>query len=567
MAQGEEAITSVSISPDGRSGLVVATSVGCKAFSVKRPKQSLPAPPASTKKGIKIRKMEVPQSLSRCGARHLQFSPDGRWLLVVRPDSQLLLYRFVLAGNSEGQSEILDNPIELHRGEHPLPTPPSPFEGTMGEYWKSVCRVAWSSDSRVLACSDLSGHLDAWILQGKERCPEGQDVEAKPSMNGTINGTRKDVDDESQSSGEEDSFLDDSHEVLGQFWSLSKPGLPKLSTFPLVLSFCPGSTPHRLVAITSLHEVYEFEVLRGSLSDWSRRNPPSHFPTEFLKDRDRVMGCIWDANNSKKRMWIYSTTALWMFDLSRDFPNPDCAVKARSQAPVASQEHPEASIVSTRKRKHDDEMSCQGAEDQQTVDTWARSMLLRSAGGRLAAPLIRHGLGNDIKTTTTDKMQESSEMYKIDLDEDGSFEGFSDGEDEVASRSHDVSSALAEYRRVRGAKEVRGDGRPDTARKASDEEDMSGGQRRMEGIDEDIQDRERQLRFADGKPSRASEKHAHFWRTYKYRPILGIVPLDKTGDEAMAGIEDDEVLPDIEVALVERPLWETDLDLPWESHP
>lgn len=47
-----------------------------------------------------------------------------------------------------------------------------------------------------------------------------------------------------------------------------------------------------------------------------------------------------------------------------------------------------------------------------------------------------------------------------------------------------------------------------------------------------------------------------YWHTYKYRPILGIVPLQS---EEGVGEEDEDSLPPLEVALVERPVWDVDL--------
>lgn len=47
-----------------------------------------------------------------------------------------------------------------------------------------------------------------------------------------------------------------------------------------------------------------------------------------------------------------------------------------------------------------------------------------------------------------------------------------------------------------------------------------------------------------------------YWHTYKYRPILGIVPLQ---GEEVAGEQVDGSLPPLEVALVERPVWDVDL--------
>ncbi|KAJ9158494.1 WD40 repeat-like protein [Coniochaeta hoffmannii] len=47
-----------------------------------------------------------------------------------------------------------------------------------------------------------------------------------------------------------------------------------------------------------------------------------------------------------------------------------------------------------------------------------------------------------------------------------------------------------------------------------------------------------------------------YWHTYKYRPILGIVPL-----QSEDGLREDveSALPPLEVALVERPIWDVDL--------
>lgn len=47
-----------------------------------------------------------------------------------------------------------------------------------------------------------------------------------------------------------------------------------------------------------------------------------------------------------------------------------------------------------------------------------------------------------------------------------------------------------------------------------------------------------------------------YWHTYKYRPILGIVPL-QSEDNAKEDL--DGALPPLEVALVERPIWDVDL--------
>lgn len=72
------------------------------------------------------------------------------------------------------------------------------------------------------------------------------------------------------------------------------------------------------------------------------------------------------------------------------------------------------------------------------------------------------------------------------------------------------------------------------------------------------------LRGAQGKATSESQSDERlaFWHTYKYRPILGIVPLDDE-DISTNGVTDtvshDKPWGTLEVALVERPLWDVDM--------
>lgn len=58
-----------------------------------------------------------------------------------------------------------------------------------------------------------------------------------------------------------------------------------------------------------------------------------------------------------------------------------------------------------------------------------------------------------------------------------------------------------------------------------------------------------------GQQQQEEKSGLAFWHTYKYRPILGVVPLS---DSAGLSIDGDSPLP-LEVALIERPLWEVDM--------
>ncbi|KAI0839315.1 WD40 repeat-like protein [Hypoxylon sp. FL0890] len=73
------------------------------------------------------------------------------------------------------------------------------------------------------------------------------------------------------------------------------------------------------------------------------------------------------------------------------------------------------------------------------------------------------------------------------------------------------------------------------------------------------------LRGVQGKSTSESQSDERlaFWHTYKYRPILGIVPLDDEEDISTNGvagtISQKKSQETIEVALVERPLWDVDM--------
>ncbi|KAI1870960.1 hypothetical protein JX265_006000 [Neoarthrinium moseri] len=88
-----------------------------------------------------------------------------------------------------------------------------------------------------------------------------------------------------------------------------------------------------------------------------------------------------------------------------------------------------------------------------------------------------------------------------------------------------------------------------------------------EDSDEELQGELASRRRAEGKkgPDAQPNQGTGFWHTLKYRPILGIVSLEHLEESEIA--DDDVVTPlrngdgrkPLEVALVERPLWDTDM--------
>ena len=504
------------------------------------------------------------------------------------------------------QRQVLENPYELHRREHQLPAISQPLDGVMGEYQKSVCRVAWSSDSQLIACADLSGYVDIWMLQGDEQTLDDTTGSIELPLTNGMSGHSWKGSDTSSDSSDDESIPEKSHKILGQFWMSLQSDMPKLPAFPLVLSFRPRTRientqgtsdcqpesislqshgrhkPHnaieKLVVVTALHEIYEFEVLEGQFSDWSRRNPPSHFPIEFLKDKERAIGCIWDVHN-KERLWIYSSTALWMFDMSRDFPQHVSTIARGSPKPET--ENKVARRAGMKRKRVEDEM------------LWQHAGHASGAGDRILSPYVLHGLGSDVRTATTHDGGTIQEASRLDFVDQGRFIGFSDQEEKWETfgpnKKLNASSTLALYRRINDKQE-------DTGSRTNNDDALTNGHFSNNvstsdtGMQSGILHSKQYSTDGDGWPKECSDEKGHdrwgdtgvvpvsskttrkkrsihFWRTYQYRPILGVVPLEKDASESITGKEDDEPVPDLEVALIERPLWETDLDLPWDSHP
>ncbi|TVY39002.1 U3 small nucleolar RNA-associated protein [Lachnellula subtilissima] len=326
LIKGEANITSASMNVDG-SLLAVSTASDIKLFQLD-PKR------AEEGEGLRISKITVPSSFSS-GARLIQFSPDGKWLSIVRTDSNVTVAR-ITPGSSSTSSTIHPRLSKLSRIDRRIEK--FVLLGGLGSYERTITQIAFSSDSRIIAVSDLAGYIDTFVLAGDEDL--------------TLDETNSDSDAASSSdSSISDSDSDDEEEakpklIFGQHWTrnpspLPSPQLPSTPRQHTIL--CPQkniapprptrNNPHpiphelpagedRLLITTATSDIFEFEVLKGGLSAWSRRNPASVFPEEFRNTLDLARGCVWDISESKERVWIWGVSWLWMFDLSRDLPAP-----------------------------------------------------------------------------------------------------------------------------------------------------------------------------------------------------------------------------------------------------
>lgn len=475
----------------------------------------------------------------RTGARSVHLSPDNRWLAITRIDNSVELRRIIESDEYKQWFRILDKAVNLKRLKRDS-THTKLQHGALREYARSISRLAFSADSRIIAVGDISGFLDTWVLEGHEDLTQ----DSPPISASTKKTANSDDEDSDQDSDEEDH----ANVILGQHWirNPSASLLIKLPAAPLILSFRPASTqsspaltngnlgihptrrtphPHshdlpdgedRLFVLTAEHQMYEFNVLSGKISDWSRRNPTSGLPQEFRDLRDRAMGVVWELQDHNKRIWLYGVSWLWMFDLSRDL-RPVNSTDGRDLAYNGDDG------AKQLKRKRDYE----GQDDE----TSARSRHDTGAGSKILNSKLGVGVGPKIRKIEGDEGNENVKFITFSQKQ-GQASGSDDENDYVLANETDL--LLSTFRRN------------DQAEKSDAEDDMV--------IDDEAQgEDEKQLTRA------AKQERPSHWHTFKYRPILGIVPLrGEPDDEAADDAEDSP--PGLEVALVERPLW--DLDLP-----
>ena len=489
-----------------------------------------------------MRRVEVPLGLANRGARLVQFSPDRRWLLIIRPDSSIEIHR--ITGDKETKSILLpEKSVRLKR----LPRPAAKsdiWHGSLGNYERTICRVAFSSDSRILAVADLSGFIDSWVLEGQEDLAQ----EAEAAVNGA---------DKSESSDSEDWDADEEQHptvIYGQHWIRNPAAalIPNLRSAILVLTFRPSyptpavtnrnvaihptrHNPHphshdlpngedRLLAITSKQQLYELEILAGRLSDWSRRNPTASFPRKFRENRDRAMGAVWDTDKARQRIWVYGNTWLWMFDLSRDL-SPSTAQVQDAQDPV----HNGGSPVKKRKRSTGADVANDTSQGARSRDT--------GAGSRIQDAESEPGIGRKLPEV---EGAEAKRTELVDLVPERQSASEDDDDDDDAADY----GALVDLRR-------------------SNKEELQGNE-----LDAISKGGEQTNGTFDLIPAEDQESPP-YWNTYMYRPILGIVPLSdrQSGVEVGKEINSDDADEGgdrLEVALVERPF--EDLDLPPRYH-
>lgn len=508
LIQGEENISSAMLSSDGKT-LAVATISEVKLFSLRRRK-------GDEKGALRVQKIDVPKALSDEGARLVTVSPDSRWLSIVRPNSDIYMARIQPTSASNEKPQVMPQFAKLKRATRHVRHEKA-SHGTLGDYERTIRSVVFSDDSKVLASGDISGCVDTWVLGT-----------ATGSANGAIkrNGASE-SDDDSSDDEDEDVVIE------GERWTTAatESPIPRMKSGITLLSFRPKSAPthkllangthqsdeDRLMVLTSEHQLIEFDARDGKLSDWSRRNPKAYLPAEFRGVKDRAMGCMWDLFEGRERLWLYGASWLWMFDLLQDFPSPEEAAAVAEEGKTAGQ----LAKASKRKREalDDDE------EERRKHNTGAGDRIAQSQMDVHFGTKVRKIVGSD-----------ESQGEWIALDKERPRVA---GEDDEA---YEYDETFAATNETTLARLRRGDG---TA--AETETPQKGSQKTVGDTPK------KQLVEANGASAQPTRR---WWHTYKYRDILGIVPLNTLSDD---GSDDQNPSGMLEVAVVERPMWDVEL--------
>ncbi|KAK0734177.1 hypothetical protein B0T26DRAFT_635601 [Lasiosphaeria miniovina] len=391
LVKGESDIASAAISQDGTL-LVASTATELKAFKLKFD-------------GGKLQIKKVDMTVATRGATRVEISPDGLWVSWIEEGSKVMIARVATSVSSYAISA----PQKLHRLGRQIPK--HLLLGGLGSYDRNVAQMIFSPDSRMLAIADLAGYIDTWVLRAPD---EKEHIASREALDG------EQSDESSSDSSDDEMGVDEGSER----WIRNPKAalLPKLTSAPVVLSFSTASGPdsavpghadgdYALLAITTMKQVFVFNPLRGSLSEWSRRNTYHKLPEQFRVTRDLVKGVVWQGT----RAWIYGISFLFMLDLSQDFDGDKDVVEHKS-----GQKH-------GTKRKRD--------------------VLASGAGGKMS----KHSLvPQHVKSALGPDGAEWADVEMVDADDQksiGASSGFEDNDDDETDEDDETDGG--ELQRMR----------------------------------------------------------------------------------------------------------------------
>jgi U3 small nucleolar RNA-associated protein 4 len=274
-------------------------------------------------------------------------------------------------------------------------------------------------------------------------------------------------------------------------------------------------------------------------------------PQGFNAVKDRAMGALWDVSNGSDRLWLYGPSWLWMFDLSQDFPAGDGTTKQLTEGTGDEQTKPS----NKRKRQADEER-----QHSKKINTGAGDRMPVSKSGIALGDRMRKVVGKSINEGEFIQInRRPQQVYTVDDDDDEDFSTANNRtlaqfrrEREVLDLTDDVVDLTAEEAdgdqvTQNGLESALDPDQPFAVvidnRTTKDTQKPTATNQLQQTLKPDTDNNEQ-----DPTPEQQEQEHnRRWWHTFKYREILGIVPLSADPKARL------------EVAVVERPLWDVTL--------
>jgi U3 small nucleolar RNA-associated protein 4 len=437
--------------------------------------------------GLAVRRLEVPDDLTDSGARLVSFSHDGKWLAAATPENEVQIVRFTMDTEKPKHFKIIDRVVDLDR-----PRRKTQRVSGYNKYDQAITRMAFSDDGSVLVTGDLSGHLDSWVLEGHE------DLTA-PALDLAKHDSEKGSDDGASDSDFSSDSDDDDDAVAvfyGQHWTDNPNGhlLPKLDSSPLVLTFRP-----------QVDKAAANDLINGNPGVHSTRSNPHAHAHTLPQGQYRLFTIT-----ARHQMYELDVLAGKLSDWSRRNPTavlPEDFTKIRDRTVGA--------VWDT---------SAQRERIWLYGSTW---VFMLNVGQNLDEGMV---LPSSKKRRPSEYEDEASGMSKR-------TKGASSGAGSKMPASHRAPGHAGSI------KLTSNDGQVEAVAVRSDNDE--DGDVAMEDDNDDAEGLQlTRLRGEDATAGVQGQYERKFWGTFKYRPILGMVPL---ADEDGKG---EDVL---EVVVVERP--------------
>ncbi|KAF3909335.1 Cirhin [Dactylellina cionopaga] len=497
VVNADENISSAAISSSGNL-IAISTMATIKLFHL-RPRKSTVL--------LRISKLELPEKIASIGARKVVFSPDGKYLAFIAPNSEPYIFKITAEIDTDGKATFeFGNLQHLDRKDGGPAIANNKLQKKDGVialgrgYEHQINQVSFSPKGKYLFAADLGGWMEAWTVE-----------DAKKGK-----------------------------------WKLIKASLPRLPASAVAAGFRPllvdneagrGDSSEVLV-MTSDHSLHEFDVVTGQVTPWSARNS-ERLPRQFLKLKDRCFGIsVVEAKGKGRRMWCWGHGWVFMINVDRDL-----------------------NVVGVKKEKKVKKVE---GEERKGLKRKRGVVMVSGAGSEAIRGRKDMVRGTEVTLVGKNVEDEEEDVGMEDVDSDDEFlvdkvrnnikrtgaglemikdedEDDSSSDEEEAEEDEDDSSSDSDSDEDSGENEEAGE----SELSASEHPDPEEGGVKLDGekMDTDTE------APSDAVIPRRGAGVPH-WHTFQYRNIMAFLPIGNPKE-------------DVEMVVVERPVADVKLPPAW----